>query len=122
MASDIGVAGIEDGVAKIDFHHPFTPYDVQEQFMKTVYQVLEKGDGQIGILESPTGTVSKYLEVLMFLPSHVLGMHAHVKTLWRRLTKYQGKIAVTDLRVSYLVAQSQILGLSDCAGRCKVLV
>lgn len=42
----------------LDFHHPYTPYDVQEQFMKAVYDVLEKGNGQIGILESPTGTVS----------------------------------------------------------------
>ena len=42
----------------IDFYHPFTPYDVQLQFMRTVYDVLERGDGQIGILESPTGTVS----------------------------------------------------------------
>ncbi|RYP63853.1 hypothetical protein DL771_009081 [Monosporascus sp. 5C6A] len=41
---------------KIEFHHPFTPYDVQDQFMRTVYNVLECGDGQIGILESPTGT------------------------------------------------------------------
>ncbi|KAI2634458.1 DNA repair helicase [Xylaria nigripes] len=40
----------------IDFHHPFTPYDVQNQFMHTVYNVLEQGNGQIGILESPTGT------------------------------------------------------------------
>lgn len=42
-----------------DFHHPFTPYDVQLDFMRAVYDVLEKGDGQVGILESPTGTVSK---------------------------------------------------------------
>jgi chromosome transmission fidelity protein 1 len=42
---------------KLDFHHPFTPYDVQEQFMRTVYNVLEAGNGQVGILESPTGTV-----------------------------------------------------------------
>ncbi|RYP56737.1 hypothetical protein DL769_009877 [Monosporascus sp. CRB-8-3] len=41
---------------KIEFHHPFTPYDVQDQFMRAVYDVLERGDGQIGILESPTGT------------------------------------------------------------------
>ncbi|RDA95664.1 hypothetical protein CP533_1216, partial [Ophiocordyceps camponoti-saundersi (nom. inval.)] len=40
----------------LDFHHPFTPYDVQEQLMSTVYQVLETGNGQVGILESPTGT------------------------------------------------------------------
>jgi len=41
----------------IDFHHPYTPYDVQLDFMRAVYGVLEKGDGQVGILESPTGTV-----------------------------------------------------------------
>ncbi|KAI0190706.1 helicase C-terminal domain-containing protein [Xylaria flabelliformis] len=40
----------------INFHHPFTPYDVQQQFMHTVYNVLEQGNGSIGILESPTGT------------------------------------------------------------------
>jgi hypothetical protein len=48
----------------IDFHHPFTPYDVQLQFMRTVYDVLEKGNGQIGILESPTGTVCPTPSVL----------------------------------------------------------
>ena len=45
----------------MDFHHPYKPYDVQEQFMKAVYNVLETGNGQVGILESPTGTVSLYI-------------------------------------------------------------
>lgn len=40
----------------IDFHHPYSPYDVQLEFMRAAYEVLEKGSGQIGILESPTGT------------------------------------------------------------------
>ncbi|KAH7014976.1 helicase C-terminal domain-containing protein [Ilyonectria destructans] len=48
--------GITRGLEKLDFHHPYTPYDVQEQFMKTVFDVLEAGDGHVGILESPTGT------------------------------------------------------------------
>jgi chromosome transmission fidelity protein 1 len=39
-----------------DFHHPYTPYAIQETFMSTVYDVLDQGT--IGILESPTGTVS----------------------------------------------------------------
>jgi chromosome transmission fidelity protein 1 len=39
-----------------DFHHPYTPYTIQEDFMRTVYDVLE--EGKVGILESPTGTVS----------------------------------------------------------------
>ena len=42
--------------AKTAFHHPYTPYAIQEEFMSTVYQVLE--EGKVGILESPTGTVS----------------------------------------------------------------
>ncbi|VBB81662.1 Putative ATP-dependent RNA helicase [Podospora comata] len=40
----------------IDFHHPYTPYPVQLEFMRTAYDVLERGNGQVGILESPTGT------------------------------------------------------------------
>lgn len=49
---------VTQDLEKMDFHHPYTPYDVQEQFMKAVYDVLETGNGQVGILESPTGTVS----------------------------------------------------------------
>lgn len=37
-----------------DFHHPYEPYDVQRDFMTAVYDCLEKGN--VGILESPTGT------------------------------------------------------------------
>ncbi|KAH8199770.1 hypothetical protein TruAng_006051 [Truncatella angustata] len=50
------VDDVASGIRKIDFNHPYTPYDVQQQFMKAVYDILEQGDGQIGILESPTGT------------------------------------------------------------------
>ena len=58
MSPDDSIDLVSRGLGKLDFHHPYLPYDVQEQFMKTVYDVLEIGDGQIGILESPTGTVS----------------------------------------------------------------
>ncbi|MCJ1437203.1 ATP-dependent DNA helicase chl1 [Xylographa pallens] len=37
-----------------DFHHPFTPYDIQLEFMNALYDCIE--DGQVGIFESPTGT------------------------------------------------------------------
>ncbi|KAK1593517.1 DNA repair helicase [Colletotrichum navitas] len=40
----------------IDFNHPYTPYDVQTDFMRAAYGVLQRGNGQVGILESPTGT------------------------------------------------------------------
>ncbi|KAF3044996.1 ATP-dependent DNA helicase chl1 [Didymella heteroderae] len=37
-----------------NFHHPYEPYDIQQQFMNAVYDCLE--DGKVGIFESPTGT------------------------------------------------------------------
>ncbi|EME80861.1 uncharacterized protein MYCFIDRAFT_20311, partial [Pseudocercospora fijiensis CIRAD86] len=37
-----------------DFHHPFQPYDIQQQFMEAVYDCIEHK--QVGIFESPTGT------------------------------------------------------------------
>jgi chromosome transmission fidelity protein 1 len=37
-----------------DFHHPFTPYEIQQQFMQAVYDCIE--EGKVGIFESPTGT------------------------------------------------------------------
>lgn len=41
-----------------DFHHPYQPYDIQESFMNIVYETLQ--DGKVGIMESPTGTVSAH--------------------------------------------------------------
>lgn len=35
------------------FHHPFTPYDIQLQFMRALYGCLE--DGKVAVFESPTG-------------------------------------------------------------------
>ena len=58
MDSDVAVSTLAIQLDQIDFHHPYTPYDVQQKFMQTVYSVLDSGDGQVGILESPTGTVS----------------------------------------------------------------
>ncbi|KAM0466798.1 hypothetical protein ACHAPV_000307 [Trichoderma viride] len=56
MTSSEEVDSIAHELSNIDFHHPFTPYTVQNQFMQTVYQILQTGEGQVGILESPTGT------------------------------------------------------------------
>lgn len=37
-----------------DFHHPYVPYDIQNEFMNAVYSCLDTG--KVGIFESPTGT------------------------------------------------------------------
>ncbi|KAK7943894.1 chromosome transmission fidelity 1 [Apiospora aurea] len=70
---DLDLDHVTDGIKKVDFHHPYTPYDVQEQFMRSVYDVLEAGDGQVGILESPTGTgksLSLICAALTWLRNH----------------------------------------------------
>ncbi|PKC11424.1 DNA repair helicase [Rhizophagus irregularis] len=36
------------------YNFPFQPYNIQVEFMKSLYQVIEKG--KVGIFESPTGT------------------------------------------------------------------
>jgi chromosome transmission fidelity protein 1 len=45
---------MDDQSKERDFHHPFTPYDIQEEFMSAVYDCLE--GGKVGVFESPTGT------------------------------------------------------------------
>ncbi|KAK8054330.1 hypothetical protein PG996_013631 [Apiospora saccharicola] len=70
---DVDLDQVTEGIKKVDFHHPYTPYDVQEQFMRSVYDVLETGDGQVGILESPTGTgksLSLICAALTWLRNH----------------------------------------------------
>ncbi|CAG8410021.1 unnamed protein product [Penicillium salamii] len=37
-----------------NFHHPYTPYDIQLQFMQALYTCLE--ESKIAVFESPTGT------------------------------------------------------------------
>ena len=39
----------------IKFQYPFTPYSNQLEYSKQLYDIIDNGN--IGILESPTGTV-----------------------------------------------------------------
>ena len=45
-----------------DFHHPYTPYDIQIQFMRALYTCIE--EGKVGIFESPTGKNPLHLNIL----------------------------------------------------------
>jgi hypothetical protein len=51
-----------------DFPFPYTPYDIQRDFMRNLYEVLENGG--LGIFESPTGTVCRYI-LVRAKPSHI---------------------------------------------------
>jgi Rad3-related DNA helicase len=48
-----------------DYGFPFTPYAIQEDFMKALYDVLDQG--KVGIFESPTGTVRNVSAVFVSL-------------------------------------------------------
>lgn len=39
-----------------DFRHPYTPYEIQLQFMRSLYSCLD--EGKVAIFESPTGKSS----------------------------------------------------------------
>jgi chromosome transmission fidelity protein 1 len=39
-----------------DFHHPYSPYDIQLQFMRALYTCIEKG--KVAVFESPTGKLA----------------------------------------------------------------
>ena len=49
------ISGIMDLQAE-DFHHPYTPYEIQLKFMRSLYSSLE--EGKVAIFESPTGKPS----------------------------------------------------------------
>lgn len=106
-----GDASVDDAARQLellDFHHPYTPYDVQNQFMRAVYQVLERGDGQVGVLESPTGTV-RLSQRLWF---HAIAFYSiiqwHDSTAMNTLTWCQGQIIVFDMRLTYLASKPQV--------------
>ena len=88
--------------APLDFHHPYTPYDVQIEFMRAVYGVLEKGGGQVGILESPTGTVCgwPWIPSCLTLCSTWTSRRPHLTLMTT------GKISVAHLLGTHLAAES----------------
>ncbi|CRG83283.1 chromosome transmission fidelity protein 1 [Talaromyces islandicus] len=43
-----------DSERRLRFFHPYSPYDIQLQFMQALYDCVEAG--KVGIFESPTGT------------------------------------------------------------------
>ena len=59
QAASHRLPGSESKYPMIFFPFPFPPYDIQERFMTTLFHVLE--DCNVGIFESPTGTVGDYI-------------------------------------------------------------
>ena len=41
-------------MARKDFHHPFQPYEIQQDLMEVIHSCIE--DSKVGVFESPTGT------------------------------------------------------------------
>ena len=56
------------------FHHPYSPYDIQLQFMQALYGCLE--EGKIAVFESPTGKPARREH-----PCHDILLHASLTQL-----------------------------------------
>lgn len=70
------VSGIME-VGRKDFHHPFEPYEIQNELMAAIYDCI--AEGKVGIFESPTGR-RYYLGfqnwlLLMFPTRHCTSKH-----------------------------------------------
>ena len=64
-----------------DFHHPYTPYPIQLEFMHAVYNAIE--NECIGIFESPTGLAPllRYINLtLMMLSGTVVELIMYICT------------------------------------------
>ncbi|KAI9659264.1 MAG: ATP-dependent DNA helicase chl1 [Trizodia sp. TS-e1964] len=60
-----------------NFYHPYTPYGIQTEFMKALYSCIE--DGNIGIFESPTGTVITQGKSLSLICGSLTWLRNHKK-------------------------------------------
>ncbi|KAJ5335421.1 hypothetical protein N7452_007824 [Penicillium brevicompactum] len=78
-----------------NFHHPYTPYDIQLQFMRALYTCLE--ESKIAVFESPT-----------------VSLRLRAPTL---VTSLVGKILESDMRLFDLAARSQTQGIPGIRGR-----
>jgi Rad3-related DNA helicase len=64
----------------MDFHHPYTPYDIQLQFMQALYACLE--DSKIAVFESPTGKLLiLYYSYCILFYSIILSNHNIMQVL-----------------------------------------
>ncbi|XP_054844360.1 ATP-dependent DNA helicase DDX11 [Eublepharis macularius] len=102
MAAGKGQEGQEmaedtQGVAKINFPFPYTPYPIQEEFMAKLYQVLEAGN--IGIFESPTGT-GKSLSL-------ICGALTWLRDFEEKKRQEEARLLATELRGKDTTEQSE---------------
>lgn len=78
-----------------NFHHPYTPYPIQLDFMNALYNVLE--DGCVGIFESPTGILTSDSTLSIFFKGgrRLLG--------YQQLTSLESIGTVLDVSALYLL-------------------
>lgn len=74
-----------------DFPFPFPPYDIQVQFMRTVYSAIE--EGKVALMESPTGTV--------------------------RVTRFNRRRLTARVSIAGQVTEPHLRGAAVAAGRCR---
>lgn len=56
MSSQMDTHNGTTATGKNRFHHPYVPYDIQEQLMESLYDGALQGGKKVALVESPTGT------------------------------------------------------------------
>ncbi|KAE8348952.1 helicase C-terminal domain-containing protein [Aspergillus coremiiformis] len=65
-----------------DFHHPYSPYDIQLQFMRALYTCLE--EGKVAVFESPTVT-GKSLSIIC---GSLTWLRDHKRTVFQETVRH----------------------------------
>lgn len=114
-----------DSAEEVDFHHPYTPYSIQETFMNTVYQTLEHS--KVGILESPTGTARGFSIFLLFLWHNLYVNCSNLAYNGTNLSCYRVNLSVLYVDLSHGCAITSAgnlkmasTGIKQVSNVCKV--
>ncbi|XP_068203426.1 ATP-dependent DNA helicase DDX11 isoform X1 [Palaemon carinicauda] len=99
-----------------EFPFPFPPYDIQQDFMKNLFDTLEKG--QLGIFESPTGT-GKSLSIICGALTWLRDHNEHLKAELLKKIKEGEKAAADDSDPDWFSAAAKKQEGQEEVRRCR---
>ncbi|XP_035222077.1 ATP-dependent DNA helicase DDX11-like isoform X2 [Stegodyphus dumicola] len=103
---------------EISFPFPFPPYDVQKEFMKELYSVLQ--NKKVGIFESPTGT-GKSLSIICGALKWLKDFQENKKAELQNILKENCEDTEDDWFNNFLKKQEKAFKVEDAKKELKIL-